>query len=48
MFDKMIDEKYRLLLYTILTYLTSKNYNKLDNPSWDGTHNDLWFFDRDV
>ena len=44
----MLIEIYDTDYDTILTYLTSKNYNKLDNPSWDGTHNDLWFFDRDV
>jgi|TARA_B110000908_G_C10051941_1_gene356607 FkbM family methyltransferase len=53
----MLIEIYTVDYDTIFNYLTSKNYelhsnlsnyNKLDNPRWDGTHNDFLFFDRSI
>jgi FkbM family methyltransferase len=50
----MLIEIYRKDYEKILNYLSSKNYylhsnfsnyNKIDNPIWDGTHNDFLFCD---
>ena len=42
------------IIYNYLTYNNYRllsnftNYNLIDNPSWDGTHNDYLFIDNSV
>ena len=41
----MLIEIYNNDIERIFNFLYSKNYNKIDNPRWDGTHNDYLFYD---
>lgn len=39
----LLIEIYNVSFDDIHNHLTENNYNKEDNPGWDGTHNDYLF-----
>jgi hypothetical protein len=46
-YDNQYDEIYNFLINNNYSLISNfSNYNKTNNPNWDGTHNDYLFKDN--